>query len=63
VVSDLGEVCGQEAARRALEVAAAGGHSLLLVGPSGLLPPSDDPDAPRPVRLPGARVDAEGGRP
>jgi len=64
-VTDLGEVCGQEAARRALEVAAAGGHSLLLVGPSGagktmlarcmpgLLPPADDPATPRPVRAPG----------
>jgi energy-coupling factor transporter ATP-binding protein EcfA2 len=32
---DLAHVQGQEAARRALEVAAAGGHSLLLVGPMG----------------------------
>jgi magnesium chelatase family protein len=32
---DLGEVKGQQAARRALEIAAAGGHSLLLVGPPG----------------------------
>ena len=32
---DLAEVRGQHAARRALEVAAAGGHSLLLVGPPG----------------------------
>jgi len=32
---DLAEVRGQHAARRALEVAAAGGHALLLVGPPG----------------------------
>jgi magnesium chelatase family protein len=33
--ADLSEVRGQEAARRALEVAAAGGHNLLLMGPPG----------------------------
>lgn len=50
---DLSDVRGQMAARRALEVAAAGGHSLLMVGPpgsgksmlarrlAGLLPPLD----------------------
>ena len=32
---DLREVKGQSAAKRALEVAAAGGHSLLMVGPPG----------------------------
>src|SRR5207248_2500758 len=32
---DLAEVHGQEAARRALEIAAAGGHHLLLSGPPG----------------------------
>jgi magnesium chelatase family protein len=32
---DLSEVRGLESARRALEVAAAGGHNLLLVGPPG----------------------------
>lgn len=48
-----GDVRGQAAARRALEIAAAGGHSLLMVGPpgsgksmlarrlAGLLPPLD----------------------
>jgi magnesium chelatase family protein len=32
---DLAEVRGQPRARRALEIAAAGGHNLLLVGPPG----------------------------
>ena len=32
---DLADVKGQAAARRALEIAAAGGHGLLLVGPPG----------------------------
>ncbi len=34
-LADLSEVRGQASARRALEVAAAGGHNLLLVGPPG----------------------------
>ena len=32
---DLGDVRGQSRAKRVLEIAAAGGHSLLLVGPPG----------------------------
>jgi magnesium chelatase family protein len=32
---DLREVRGQEGAKRALEIAAAGGHNLLMVGPPG----------------------------
>lgn len=34
-LGDLGEVRGQPVARRAIEVAAAGGHHVLLVGPPG----------------------------
>ena len=33
--ADLNEVRGQHQAKRALEIAAAGGHSLLMVGPPG----------------------------
>lgn len=32
---DMAEVHGQEAAKRALEIAAAGGHAMLMVGPPG----------------------------
>ena len=54
---DLADVLGQPEARRGLEVAAAGGHHLLMVGPPGtgktmlaarlpgLLPDLDEPDA------------------
>jgi magnesium chelatase family protein len=54
---DLEEVYGQHRARRALEVAAAGGHSLLFIGPPGtgktmlasrlpgILPPLEDGEA------------------
>jgi magnesium chelatase family protein len=53
-VPDLGDVVGQTAGRRALEVAAAGGHHLFMTGPPGagktmlaerlpgLLPPLDE---------------------
>jgi magnesium chelatase family protein len=54
---DMADVIGQRGARRALEVAAAGGHHLLMVGPPGagksmlaarlpgLLPPMTDAEA------------------
>lgn len=67
---DLSEVRGQHRARRALEIAAAGGHNLLLIGPPGtgktmlaarlpgILPPMSDAEA-----LESAAVASVAGRP
>ena len=73
-IHDLADVVGQDDARRALEVAAAGGHHLLLVGPPGtgktmlaqrivgLLPElsSDDALALAAIRSVAGRLPAEG---
>ncbi|OOG53530.1 YifB family Mg chelatase-like AAA ATPase [Polaromonas sp. C04] len=67
--ADLADVKGQVAAKRALEIAAAGGHSLLLMGPpgsgksmlaqrfAGLLPPMTTEEA-----LQSAAIASLGGR-
>ncbi|MBK6387423.1 MAG: YifB family Mg chelatase-like AAA ATPase [Rhodoferax sp.] len=67
--ADLSDVKGQTGAKRALEIAAAGGHSILLVGPpgsgksmlaqrfAGLLPPMSTDEA-----LQSAAIASLGGR-
>jgi magnesium chelatase family protein len=68
---DISDLRGQPALRYALEVSAAGGHSLLLIGPPGggktlaarrlpsLLPPLGQPEALEVVRIAGACGDGD----
>jgi len=71
---DLSQVRGQEGARRALEIAAAGGHNLLMVGPPGagkslmaaclpgILPPLDPAEALEVSMIQSAAGTLTGGR-
>ncbi|WP_448658807.1 YifB family Mg chelatase-like AAA ATPase [Sphingomonas sp. CJ99] len=71
---DLNQVKGQETAKRALEIAAAGGHNLLMVGPPGagkslmaaclpgILPPLDSAEALEVSMVASVAGTLEGGR-
>lgn len=71
---DLKDIKGQEGARRALEVAAAGGHHLLMVGPPGagksmlasrlpsVLPPMDAPEMLEVSMIASVAGELQGGR-
>ena len=71
---DLAQVKGQEVAKRALEIAAAGGHNLLMTGPPGagksllasclpgILPPLDPGEALEVSMVASVAGELEGGR-
>jgi magnesium chelatase family protein len=71
---DLRDIKGQETAKRALEVAAAGGHNMLMIGPpgagksmlaarlAGLLPPLDASEALEVSMIASLAGQLEGGR-
>ena len=71
---DLADIKGQETAKRALELAAAGGHNLLMIGPPGagksmlasrlpgILPALDAPEALEVSMIHSIAGELEGGR-
>jgi len=72
---DFGDICGQDSAKRAFEIAAAGAHNVLMVGPPGagktmlarrlpsILPPFQTEEALETSRIYSVAGQLEGGYP